>query len=157
MACPAALMEQEQRFLQTIERVAFWKTENGLLYLHDAERKTLFRAARQATAKVSGSATYRERIALPPGAIFEAVLEDVSLADVAAKRMGEVRIRSIDGVPVQFEISYDPGRIDARFSYSVRASIRVDGRLWATTDQHYPVLTRSSGTDVQLLLRLIPR
>jgi len=157
MACPAALMDQEQRFLKTIERVASWNIANGLLHLHDADGKPIFRAARKATGKITVSATYRERIALPPGAEFEAVLEDVSLADVAAKRMGEVRIRSLDGVPVHFEIPYDPGRIDSRFSYTVRATIRVDGQLWATTDQHYPVLTRSGGNDVQLVLRSIPR
>jgi uncharacterized lipoprotein YbaY len=30
---------------------------------------------------VTGTATYRERIALPAGAVFEAILEDVSRAD----------------------------------------------------------------------------
>jgi len=154
-ACVNSLMDQERRFLETIDLVATWNTANGLLYLHDESGETVFVAARQADAKISGIATYRERIALPPGAVFEAVLEDVSKADAIAERIGEVRIQTLHAVPIQFEIPYDPARIDPRFSYSVRATIRVGGRLWATTDQHYPVLTRSSGGDVQLLLRLV--
>jgi uncharacterized lipoprotein YbaY len=39
-------------------------------------------------------------------------------------------------------------------SYSVRATIHVDGKLWATTDSHYPVLTREDGNKVELLLQL---
>jgi len=34
---------------------------------------------------VRGTATYRERMALPPGAVLEATLEDVSRADAAAE------------------------------------------------------------------------
>ena len=33
---------------------------------------------------IKGTATYRERMALPPGAMFEATIEDVSRADAAA-------------------------------------------------------------------------
>ena len=156
-ACVEALMDQEQRFLNTIEQVVAWDIGNAMLSLRDANGKTIFRAAGLPGGKVTGSATYRERIALPPDAVFEAVLEDVSLADAPARRIGQVRIQSLDAVPVQFEIPYDPGRIEPRLSYSVRATIRVDGRLWATTDQHYPVLTRSNGSEVQLQLKLITR
>ena len=35
---------------------------------------------------IKGTATYRERIAMPPNAVFEATLEDVSLADAPAER-----------------------------------------------------------------------
>jgi putative lipoprotein len=39
-------------------------------------------------AEVSGTATYRERIALPPDAVFIAVLADVSRADAPAVEIG---------------------------------------------------------------------
>src|SRR5690606_5821880 len=39
----------------------------------------------QDSATIEGSATYRERIALPPDAQFEATLEDVSVADAPAE------------------------------------------------------------------------
>ena len=42
-------------------------------------------ATGQASAQVKGTATYRERIALPPEAVFEATLEDVSKADAESR------------------------------------------------------------------------
>ena len=46
----------------------------------------------RATTTRSGTATYRERIALPSAAVFEATLEEVSRADAPAllAKLGEV-------------------------------------------------------------------
>jgi META domain/Type III secretion system lipoprotein chaperone (YscW) len=41
--------------------------------------------AARSDASLTGTATYRERIALPPDAVFEATLEDVSRADTPAE------------------------------------------------------------------------
>lgn len=41
---------------------------------------------------VTGTATYRERIALPSDAIFEATLQDVSRADAPAQMLGTARL-----------------------------------------------------------------
>jgi uncharacterized lipoprotein YbaY len=65
-------------------------------------------------AQVKGTATYRERIALTPDAVFEATLEDVSKADAPAVVVGSVRIDKPGQVPIRFEIPYDPARIDQR-------------------------------------------
>jgi uncharacterized lipoprotein YbaY len=48
--------------------------------------------ASQALTQVRGRATYLERMALPPGAVFEATLEDVSKADARSEVMGTARI-----------------------------------------------------------------
>lgn len=96
------------------------------------------------TAQVKGTAAYRERIALTPDAVFEAMLKDVSKADAPAVVVGSVRIDKPGQVPIRFEIPYDPARIDQSRSYSVRARILVGQRLLFTTDQAYPVLTRRS-------------
>ena len=106
-------------------------------------------------AQVKGTATYRERIALTPGAVFEAMLEDVSKADAPAVVIGSVRIDKPGQVPIRFEIPYDPAPIDHSHSYSVRARILVDQRLLFTTDQTYPVLTRGHGNEVQIMLRMV--
>ena len=45
-------------------------------------------------ASLTGTATYRERIALPPGAVFEATLEDVSRADAPAEVLGRTQMES---------------------------------------------------------------
>ena len=106
-------------------------------------------------AQVKGTATYRERIALTPDAVFEATLEDVSKADAPAPVVGSVRIHKPGQIPIRFEIPYDAARIDQSHSYSVRARISVGRQLLFTTDQAYRVLTRGHGNEVQLMLRMV--
>jgi uncharacterized lipoprotein YbaY len=102
---------------------------------------------------VRGTATYRERMALPLGAVLEATLEDVSRADAAAEVIGRARVENPGNPPIRFEIRYDTSRIDPRMSYAVRARITVEGKPFFVTEQHYPVLTRGKGNEVELLLR----
>ena len=108
-------------------------------------------AAAAAQSVIKGEAAYRERIALPPGAVFEATLEDVSRTDVPAVALGSVRVEGAK-TPIRFEIPYDPSKIDERMSYAVRGRILVGDRLMFTTDQVHPVLTRGAGTEVEMLL-----
>ena len=102
---------------------------------------------------VKGTATYRERMALPPNAVFEATLEDVSRADAPSEIVGQTRIEGPGNPPIRFEISYDPSRINPKNRYTVRARILVGGRLFFTSDQSYPVLTGGQGNEVEVLLR----
>ncbi|MGH7216346.1 MAG: YbaY family lipoprotein, partial [Nitrospiraceae bacterium] len=103
--------------------------------------------------QVTGSATYLQRIALPPNAVFDAHVEDVSRVDARAETIGSVRIIGPGNPPIAFAIDINQQRIDERHHYSVRATITVDGRLLFTSDQVYPVLTQGNGRKVDLLLR----
>ncbi|HEX7959283.1 MAG TPA: META domain-containing protein [Terriglobales bacterium] len=105
---------------------------------------------------LKGEAIYLERMALPPSAVFEATLEDLSRAEAGAV-IGRARIEQPPNPPIPFDIAYDPSRIDPRHSYTVRARILVDGKLFFTTDQHYPVLTGGHGNEVSLLLRRLSK
>lgn len=107
---------------------------------------------RQAAGRVKGTATYRERMALPASAVFEAVLEDVSRADAAAQVIARARIEHPSHPPIRFEIIYEPAKIEQNRDYSVRARITDGDRIVFTTVQHYPVLTRGNGNEVSLLL-----
>ncbi len=102
---------------------------------------------------VTGTANFIQRIALPPTAVFEASVQDVSRADAAALVIGSVRIDSPGHPPIAFAIEVDPKRIDEHRRYSVRATISVDGKLLLTTDRAYPVLTKGNGREVAVLLR----
>jgi len=104
---------------------------------------------------IQGTATYRERMTLPPAAIFEAVLEDVSRADAAAEIIGRARIASPGNPPFAFTIPYDPAKILADHHYNVRARILVEEKPMFTTDTATPVITRGSPTKVSLLLRRV--
>ncbi len=88
-----------------------------------------------------GTAAYRERMVLPVSAVFEATLEDVSKADAPAEVIGKARVEH-PGNPISFEILYDPAKIAAGNSYSVRGRITDEDQLLFTTTQRYPVGTR---------------
>ena len=110
----------------------------------------------RAAGSVRGTATYRERIALPTNAVFEAILEDVSRAGARAEVIARIVNEQPGNPPIPFVIAYDPARINANRRYAVRARILVDGNLWFSTEQNYPVLTAGQGSEVQLLLRRVP-
>jgi putative lipoprotein len=106
--------------------------------------------------KVTGTVTYRERIALPPDAVIKVQLVDVSRADAPAIVLGE-RITHSAGkqVPFSFEIQFDPARIEANYSYAVQARIEQDGQLRFISDRHYAVITRGAPTRVDIVLRSV--
>jgi copper homeostasis protein (lipoprotein) len=110
-------------------------------------------APAQQTNTVTGTATYRERIALPPDAVFEATLEDVSRPGASAGIIGRTRLEKPGQPPFKFSIQYDPARIVESHPYSVRARVTAaDGKLMFITDQSYPVLTRGKGNEVSMMI-----
>ena len=104
---------------------------------------------------VSGSATYRERIALSPGAVFEAVLEDVARADAPAVVLGRTRIDAPGQVPIRFAIAYDPARLQQRGSYLVRATLREGDRLAFTTDRIHRPFVDGRPQTLQIVMRAV--
>lgn len=105
------------------------------------------------TAMVTGTVTYRQRVALPPGATFEVRVEDISRADVPAANLadwsGETKGRQ---VPIPFELKYDPSLIVASHRYNIRATISSDGEILFTTTSATPVITQGAPTKVDLIL-----
>jgi copper homeostasis protein (lipoprotein) len=110
-------------------------------------------ASAQEANVVTGTATYRERIALPPDAVFEATLEDVSRMDAPAAIIGRARLEKPGQPPFKFAIQYDPARVVEGRSYSVRARIVAGDKRWFVTDRAYPVLTK--GHSKQVSMRLV--
>lgn len=109
------------------------------------------------TLTITGTATYRERMALPPGAVFEVSVLDVSRMDAPAVVMASLR-RPIDAVPQSFSLAIERRRLDPRARYSVQASIRsADQRLLFITDQSNPVINYGGGTHVDLVMVSTPR
>lgn len=104
---------------------------------------------------VTGTATFRERLALPPGAALEVTLEDVSRADVASDVLGRAVVRPAAQVPIRFSIVFDPSRVDPRHRYAVRARITREGRLLFTSARSRPVLTQGGGTEVDVVLERV--
>jgi putative lipoprotein len=104
------------------------------------------------TGMISGTVSYRERIALPPDVVVEVLLLDVSRMDVAATTIAEQTIEPSGQVPIEFELVYDTAAIDPRMQYAVRATIKRHDRSLFVTDQSYPVITRGNPDHVDLVL-----
>ena len=86
---------------------------------------------------IAGEVTYRERIALPPGAILLIELADVSLADAPATVIAKRRIAPTGQVPIKFEIGFDPKAIQKGRTYALQARVTVGGRLMFITDTRH--------------------
>lgn len=109
-------------------------------------------ACASGTGHVQGTATYRERIALPQDAVFEAELVDLSGA--VPRVVASSGVQAADGVPIAFAITFRKNQIDARTPYAVRAEIRSQARTLFATPEPVPVLTRGHGRKVDLVLKL---
>ena len=102
---------------------------------------------------LSGTAAYRERIALPPDAVFEAVLIDAAIADAPARELGRVLLHPAGQPPFRFTIPYRDGDVTPAGRYAVRATVRQGERLLFTTDTFTPVLR--GGPNQPLSLKLV--
>jgi putative lipoprotein len=107
-------------------------------------------------AAVTGTVTYLERMALPPNAVMQVQLLDVSLADAPSKVIAEQSTNlGQHQVPVPFTLSYDPAKIDEKHSYSASAKITVEGKVWFASDRSYPVVTKGNPTHADITLKQV--
>jgi uncharacterized lipoprotein YbaY len=106
-----------------------------------------------ASASITGTASYRERMMLPPGSILEVTLEDVSRADAPADVIARAEVEASKAPPYFFTLEYDPARINSNHRYNVRARIMADGTLMFQSDAGYAVLGSGNVTNVDILLK----
>jgi len=86
---------------------------------------------------LKGEVTYRERIALPSGAVVTIRLLDVSQADVPATVVAEQAITPTGQVPIPFELTFDPASILEAGSYALQARISVGDRVMFRNDMQH--------------------
>jgi putative lipoprotein len=103
-------------------------------------------------ASITGTISYRERLALTSLAEAVVTLEDASLQDAPAIRLAQQIISDPGQIPIRFALDYPRAAIDPRGRYILRAQITDRGGLLFTTDSHTPVLTRGAGDEIHLLL-----
>lgn len=107
-------------------------------------------AAQQPT--LNGTAIYRERMALPENAAFEATVRDVTRPDRASELIGRTRIEPIQQLPIRFGIPYDPNLVKPGHRYTIQARIVADGRLLFATVDPVPVFEGGRAMPVDLVL-----
>jgi putative lipoprotein len=145
-------------------KVVWWGKGNGGFLQEDApdgNGKMILQGCQwekpPATESVTGTVSYLQRVALPTNAVIQVRLSDISLADAPSKIVTEQTINlGQRQVPVPFALTFDPAGIEAKHTYSVSAKITVDGKLWFTTDQSYPVITNGKPSHVDLILKQVP-
>lgn len=101
---------------------------------------------------VTGEASYRERIAIQPGTRFEAVLQDVSLADAPAVNLGNFVIENAGNPPYRFNIAYNPANTKPGHQYTVHATLRNGDSLIFTSDTFIPVISNGKVIDIQITM-----
>lgn len=166
MACPEPLMAVEAAFTDALSAAERYELRDGeLTIIHPTGRLTFTPAADGAEAEadvateplsgvLTGAVTYRQRIALPAGAVIDVQLQDVSRADAAATIIAEQRIiTSGEQAPFPFELSYDPAQIDERMTYVLAVRITIDDQLAWINTSHHAVLTHGApATDVMVMV-----
>ncbi|SFQ63790.1 putative lipoprotein [Variovorax sp. OK605] len=106
-----------------------------------------------APLRVSGSVTYRERMALDPAAEVLVQLLDVSRMDAASTVLAEQRIKANGKQPpFAYELKVDAARIDPRMRYAVSARISRGEQLLFINDTQHSVLTQGAGSTADLVL-----
>lgn len=110
-----------------------------------------FTPALAATKRLRGTVSYRERIALPPHALLEVRLLDVSLADAPSKTLAVTRVKTRHQMPIPYRLRYDEARIRSGRSYALQARIIVDGKLWFISTTRHSVFTgRPDETEIRV-------
>lgn len=83
-----------------------------------------------------GTVFYRERMALPPTAVIEVTLVDISLADAPSRTIAKTRV-SGRRIPARWTLRFDDRRIEPRNRYALQARITDGGQLlFINTTQH---------------------
>lgn len=106
-----------------------------------------------AASVVNGTATMRERTALPPNAYFEATLAEVSAGGAPDALIATARVDNPGNPPIRFAIAYDGARINEGRTYVVRAAISAGGHALYVSEDAYPVITHGNPKRVDIVLR----
>lgn len=105
---------------------------------------------------ISGTVSYRQRIALPPNAKLVVKLEDTSRADAPSIVIAEQTIVTTgQQVPIPFTLTYNPSEIQPMGRYTVRAQIFYGDRLSWTSTKMYPVINQGDSTEVEIQLEQV--
>lgn len=109
---------------------------------------------------LSGTVSYKERIALAPDSVATVRLVDVTQADAPGIVLAEQVIKNPGAVPIKYELKYDTSKISAKNRYTVQAII-ADGAgkvAWAN-ETRYPALTGGaplSGIEIVVKQGVVP-
>lgn len=101
---------------------------------------------------VTGTLTYLVRMALPPQAVVQLQLLDLS-GEGSGTQVAEQKFAlGQHSVPVPFTLKVDSSKIDPKHTYGVSAHISLVGELRFATREPYKVLTQGNPSKVDMVL-----
>lgn len=106
----------------------------------------------QSRSELMGTVTYRERMLLPRVANIR-----ITLLDVADRTEHKVIVEKLiptygRQVPIPFEVPLATESINPHHSYSLKAEILINGKIWFKTKRAIPVLTKGNPCEVDIVL-----
>jgi putative lipoprotein len=99
-------------------------------------------------AAITGVIAHTHPMTLPVGYVVTIQIEDTTKADAPAKKIAEQVIKS-QGVelPMPFEVIYDPGKINANHTYSMRVKVEDNaGKMLYANNTSVLVITHGNPT-----------
>lgn len=90
--------------------------------------------------KLTGTVSYREKIALPDGAQLTVRIFDVTKAGEPATLIAEGTFPAVGPSPIAFALAYDSAKVDANGLYAAEAVIESAGETLFATPERIPVL-----------------
>jgi putative lipoprotein len=106
-------------------------------------------------SEVTGYIYYRERIALPANAIVHVQLLDITRTNAPALLIAEQKISTGQQIPFNFELRYDPKKIDPKRIYAVHATISVEEQMWFANGIEHRVLTQGKPNSLDIRVERI--
>lgn len=105
---------------------------------------------------ISGSVTYRQRIALPPDAILTVRVLDTSRAGAKARTLAEQTLElGAQQVPIPFRLVVDRDLLGKKARITLAARIESRGKLLFINDTTYPVKIDAGKGHVEMQLRQV--
>jgi putative lipoprotein len=92
-------------------------------------------------SKVSGTIEFTGEARFEEDTIARVTLQDVSLEDAPAKKVGEQVIKDLKKFPIPFEVEYDSAALEKRHTYAVQVRIETKGRLDYINDTRVEVIS----------------
>ena len=104
-------------------------------------------------SSVTGSVAYRDRSALPPDAEVEVWIVDISPGMMIQSIVGQTTVKSNGRqVPIPFELTFDPARIEPTHVYGLKAVIKSGGKTLYQSTQEYRVITQANPVNLAVMV-----
>lgn len=112
----------------------------------------------KAMPAITGTVSYKERIALAPDAELVVRLFDQSKVNAAPSQIATKTITALGAQPIPFSLEYERKLVNSMGTYSLEAMIRQEGQVLFLSAEKYLVLTHGKGNhvDVQMTLARAP-